>query len=80
MRKCEHKQTCVTNSRAFDHAHNGRLSYKARSYPVKFFRRRQCLECGEKFTTVEIEETVADSLAEKVLIIKKAIKDLSEDL
>lgn len=61
---CQHTKTFVTDSRSSDDA-QWRIKYKKFDLPVSQVRRRQCIECGERFSTMEINVTILEDLVFK---------------
>ena len=53
---CNHKNSDVTDSRARDFiGKGGKPKYKITDIPFYIVRRRKCRDCGDKFTTVEVD-------------------------
>ena len=73
---CEHKRTGVTDSRP------GSELYKAgRAYGSVQTRRRECLDCGERFTTYEIRKEDLERLANGTPELRASIaKELLRDV
>ena len=60
---CDHKRTEVKSSRAPDFIRqDGKPAYGPILYPCMVVRRRYCLECGERITTVEVPKDFMDSI------------------
>lgn len=71
---CEHNRTEVLHSRKPDSLNaSGQHWYGKRQYSVFAFRRRRCLDCGLRFTTVEIDLDTADNLANRSEVTRKEL-------
>lgn len=62
---CDHKNTIVTDSREPGYAIAGRLVYKQPTYPAIVRRRRKCLDCNTRFSTVELPIEYVEHVIEK---------------
>jgi transcriptional regulator NrdR family protein len=63
---CSHNRTGVTDSRKPDYHHRGGRAFKPLPFECVFIRRRKCLDCGERFSTYEIPQSVADMLIDNL--------------
>lgn len=53
---CNHKTSDVTDTRPRDFiGKGGKPKYKITDIPFYIVRRRKCCDCGDKFTTVEVD-------------------------
>jgi transcriptional regulator NrdR family protein len=62
---CQHHDTTVYSSRPDGALRaDGYRHHAQRSYPCLVFRNRKCLDCGHKFSTVEVPRGYMDDLVE----------------
>lgn len=76
---CAHKRTSVKDSRVPDASDShGYLIHDGLKYPCIRVRRLKCLDCGEKFTTVEVPQKYMDSIPSAASIKIAILKDMEK--